>query len=472
MTEPREKSPLQIEPEEMRRLGYRVIDLVVDHLAGLESEPAWKMTSREAGEKSLREPPPEEGRSFDSILERLARDVLPYRARVGHPRFLAFVPGSPTYPAILADLLASGFNAFVGTWLGGSGPAMVELVTIDWLREMLGLPEGSGGLFTSGGSSATLVALVAARHARCPDDFSKAVIYASDQTHACVERAARVAGFPAANYRRIPSDASYRMDVEALRSAIAADRRAGLVPFFIVGNAGSTNTGSIDPLPGLARVCGEENAWFHVDAAYGGFAALVPQGRDALKGIEQADSWVLDPHKWLYQPFECGSVLLRRPEELRNAFRVMPDYMQDVDMGGERINFADYSYQLSRSWRALKVWLSVQYFGLARYREAVGRTLDLARLAEDHIRESDDLELLAPATLGIVCFRLTSPGLSEPGLERLNATAQERLNASGYALLSSTRLGGRYSLRFCVLSHETTAADVMGVFRRLRELAG
>ena len=166
MTEPREESPLEVEPGEMRRLGYRVIDLIVDHLAGLESEPAWRMTSREAGEKSLREPPPEEGRSFDSILERLARDVLPYRARVGHPRFLAFVPGSPTYPAILADALASGFNAFVGTWLGGSGPAMVELVTIDWLREMLGLPEGSGGLFTSGGTSATLVALVAARHAR------------------------------------------------------------------------------------------------------------------------------------------------------------------------------------------------------------------------------------------------------------------------------------------------------------------
>jgi aromatic-L-amino-acid/L-tryptophan decarboxylase len=464
--------PLDIDKEEMRRLGYRAIDMIVDHLDGLESEPAWRMYTRDEAERRLREPPPEGPVPFERILERLRNDVFEWRARVGHPRFMAFVPGSHNYASVLADIIAAGHNPFVGTWLGGSGPAMIELVTIDWLKEMLSLPEETGGLFTSGGSAATLVALVAAREARIAEgDRHRAVVYASDQTHACVERAAMIAGFPRANYRKIPANERFEIDVDALAAVVRGDRAEGLLPFCVVGNAGTTNTGSIDPLHRLASFAREQGLWFHVDGAYGGFAALTDRGRRLLDGIGEADSWILDPHKWLYQTFECGSVLLRRPAELRAAFRVMPDYMQDVDMGGERINFADYSHQLTRSFRALKVWMSLQYFGVGAFRQAVGRTMELARLAENTIRSKEGFEILAPATLGIVCFRILRPGLTDPELDRLNGEVQERLNRSGYALLSSTRIRGHFSLRFCILSHGTGESDVLGVLERLEEIA-
>jgi len=471
VTDEEKPDSLEIDLEDMRRLGYLAVDALVEHLAGLEEKPVWRMQSREEGERRLREPIPETGRPFEEILARLQSDVLPYRAHVGHPRFMAFVPGSPAFPSVLADILTAGFNPFVGTWLGGSGPAMVELVAIDWLRQMVGLPEGAGGLFTSGGSAAALVAFVAARQARFGGPTEKATVYASDQTHSCVERAALIAGLPKENFRRIPADSSFRLDMKALSAAVDLDARAGREPFLVVGNAGTTNTGVVDPLPEIGRFCRDRGLWFHVDGAYGGFASLTTEGRALLDGIEAADSWILDPHKWLYQTFECGSVILRRPEELRSAFRVMPDYMQDVDMGGERVNFADYSHQLSRSWRALKVWLSLQYFGLAPYRKAVQKCLDLARVAESAIQAAPDMEMLAPASLGIVCFRLTREGLGEEDIERMNQRAQERLNASGYALLSSTRLSGRYSLRLCILSHGTTADDVRGVLSALREHA-
>lgn len=462
----REPSFLDLDSDTMRRQGYAAIDAVIEHLAGMEREPAWAVMTREAGERLLREPPPEDGVPFETVLERVRTQVLAHAGRIGHPRFLAFVPSAVTFPGVVGDLLASGFNPFVGTWLGGSGPSMVELVVVEWLRAMTGLPEGAGGLLTSGGSPATLIALVAARNRRLDDRTQGAVIYASEETHGCLDRAAWIAGFPPGALRKLPVDGDDRLDPATLRAAIAEDRRRGRRPFLVAGNAGTTSTGSVDPLGALADVAKDEGLWMHVDAAYGGFAALTGRGRAALAGIERADSWVLDPHKWLYQGYECGSVLFRRPEDLGKAFRMGGHYLQDLDLGPGHPNFGEAGLQLSRSARALKVWFSIQQLGLGAFRRAVDRTLDLAAHAEARIRRDPAFELLTPARLGIVCFRLASVA-GEAAREAADREALRRLNRSGYAFLSSTRWRGRYALRFCVLSHRTTAADIDGVLDRL-----
>jgi glutamate/tyrosine decarboxylase-like PLP-dependent enzyme len=456
----------------MRRLGYVVVDRIIEHLTGMDAEPAWRMMTREEGESALREPLPREGRPVDELLPVLFRDVLDNAGRIGHPRFFAFVPSAVTFPGVLGDLLAAAYNPFVGTWFGGSGPSMLELVVVDWLREMVGLPEGCGGLLTSGGSAAAVIAFVAARHHRLDDRVGGAVIYASDQTHLSVERAAWITGFPRDAMRRIPAGDGHRMDPAALRAAVAEDRKAGRRPFLLVGNAGSTNTGDVDPLDALAVVAREEGLWFHVDAAYGGFAALVPRGREVLRGIAEADSWMLDPHKWLFQGYECGSLLLRQPELLPRAFRLFPEYMQDTALGERRPNLGDAGLQLSRSARAFKLWLSVKTFGVDAFRREVDRALDLAALAETRLRDEPGFELLSPARLGIVCFRLRRPGMTEEELETLNRTVLSALNRSGYAFLSSTRLGGRFALRLCILSHRSREEDVTGVLDRILALGG
>jgi glutamate/tyrosine decarboxylase-like PLP-dependent enzyme len=464
-----ELSRYDTDPEAMRRLGNDVLERIIQHLAGLDGEPAWKVLTRADGEAWLREPPPEQGTPLEELLPILCDRVLDYRARIHHPRFFAFIPIAPTFPSVLGDVLAAGFNPFVGTWLGGSGPSMLELVVLEWFREMLGLPKGTGGLLTSGGSSATLMAFVAARHERLDDVVTGATLYASTETHSAVDRAAWITGFPRSALRKIAADAEGRIDTERLRAAIREDRASGQRPFMVVGNAGATSTGSVDPLDRIADIADEERLWFHVDGAYGGFAAITARGRALLAGLDRADSWVLDPHKWLYQGLECGSVLLKQPEALRGAFSVRPDYLQDIDRGQEEINFADHGLQLTRSARAFKVWLSLKTFGLGPFRRAIDQCFDLAELAERSIRENPSFELLSGAHLGVVAFRLLPQGSLDK--DTLNRDVLERLNRSGYAFLSSTRLGGAYALRMCILSHRTTAADVTGVLTRLIELA-
>jgi selenocysteine lyase/cysteine desulfurase len=287
------------------------------------------------------------------------------------------------------------------------------------------------------------------------------VAYVSDQAHSSIARAARVLGFRPEQLRVLPTDEGFRMRPDALVDAMEADLRAGLRPLFVSASAGSTNTGAVDPLPELAAICRERGAWLHVDAAYGGFAALTERGRRLLAGIELADSVTLDPHKWLYQPFECGCLLVRRGRYLREAFEITPDYLKDTEVLAREVNFADRGVQLSRMCRALKLWVSLKFFGVAAFRTAVDRCLDLAREAQARIEASEDLELLVPAALGIVCFRRRFASIDdEDELARLNAALVEGLTASDEGHISSTRLRGRYALRMCVLNHTSTAADV------------
>jgi aromatic-L-amino-acid/L-tryptophan decarboxylase len=462
---------LAMDPDEMRRLGYLAVDMIVERLEGLESEAAWKGSTWRELESRWSEAPPEEGGSVEVAMRQAVDEILPVAVRTDHPRFFAFVPGCPVWPAVLGDLLATGFNTFQGTWLGSAGPSALELIVLDWIREWLGLPEGSGGLLTSGGSAANLDAIVAAlEDAGRPE---RPVVYFSDQGHSSLLRAARIAGVRAEDIRVVGTDGAFRMELAQLRAAIEEDRARGRTPVLVGANGGATNTGVVDPLVELAELCESEELWFHVDAAYGGFGALTEEGGAALRGIELADSVTLDPHKWLFQPFEVGCLLVRDPDTLVRTFSVHPEYLQDTQLGREQVNFGDRGLQLSRGFRALKIWLTVKSFGMRRLRAAIGQAIELAHRAEDYISSSGDLEILSPAALGVVCFRARPQGheWTEPELESLNKSIQLRINQSGFAMMSSTSLRNRYSLRLCILCHTSTWEDVSGTLARIEDIA-
>jgi aromatic-L-amino-acid decarboxylase len=491
----------------MRRMGHRVVDLLVDRITGLDASPVWRGGDRERLRVEVGETPPDTPADFDALVAHLVDHVMPFAGAVDHPRFFAFIPSCPTWPGLLGDFLARGHSLFQGTWLESAGPSTLELLVLGWFKQWIGYPPSAAGLLTSGGSAANLDAVVCARSALLGAD-DDGVIYLSTEAHSSMERAAHIVGFRPGRVRKVPTDDAYRMRTDALQEAIAEDRAAGRRPFLIVANGGATSTGAVDPLPELAALAHEQAMWLHVDAAYGGFAVLTERGRRLLDGMGEADSVTLDPHKWLYQPFEAGCLLVREGHQLPDAFHIMPDYLQDAALraGGDEeagpdaheVNFGDRGLQLTRDTRAIKIWLSLRTFGLDAFRQGIDRAMDLADAAEQRIRASATLELLTPATLGVVCFRrraeraasnsssnsssssssnskagegvfarnvqpragARSGTPSEAQLERWNAGLVARLSESGVGMISSTRLDGRYALRLCVLNHRSGREDV------------
>jgi len=460
-------SELSMTPERMLELALRAAELTIERVRSLRDQEAWRGGSRRELERALGGAAPEAGTPAELVLDRAAREILPVAGRVDHPRFFAFVPGSPTWPGVLADFMSAGHNTFQGTWLGASGPSQIELTVLDWFRSWIGYPEGASGLFTSGGSAASLDALVAAREAAGAP--KRATVYMSEQSHTALMRAARIVGVRPQHVRLVPTDDRFRIDVGALRHMMFDDRAVGRNPIAVCATAGTTNTGSVDPLDAIADLCAELGIWLHVDAAYGGFAVLTERGRQLFHGLERADSIAMDAHKWLYQPFEAGCLMVRDVQALERAFSVRPEYLQDADWGEEHPNFADRGLQLTRSFRALKVWMSIQTFGLGAFRRAIDRTLDLAIRAERYIRSSDLLEIVHPASLGVVCFRVRPRGAgpTPAEVEALNERVQAGVIESGLAMLSSTRLRGAYALRLCILNHETRWEDVRSVLEAI-----
>ena len=457
---PGHESPLALDAESMRRLGYRTVDMLVDRLTGAPG-PVVHAASSEELRVRLAGPPPEEPVPFDDLLDGLERDVLPFVARIGHPGYLAFIPGEGTWPGALGDLIASALNVDTCWWLGASGPSMLELLVLDWFKQWIGYPERAAGVLVSGGSAANLTALACAREARLGAMDEGAVIYMSDQTHSSLARAARALGFRPDQVRVIPTDERARIRPEALLSAVRVDEKAGRLPLSVVANAGTTAVGAVDPFSELAEICHEHGAWLHVDGAYGAFACLTERGRRALAGIELADSITLDPHKWLYQPVELGALLVRDGAALRRGFQISPDYLDDVETTEEEVNFSDRGLQLTRACRALKLWISLQAFGVGAFRAAIDTCLDLALHAQRRIEESDELELMSPASLGVVAFRRHPEGVEdEAALEQVNASIAERIERGGEVFLSTGRVRGRYALRLCILNHSTSQAEV------------
>jgi glutamate/tyrosine decarboxylase-like PLP-dependent enzyme len=451
---------LQMAPELMLDLAHKAAELLVERIQDLPEEEAWDGEFRQGLEKQLMKDPPEDGRSPAEIIEQVAREILPVAMRLDHPRCFAFIPSSPTWPGVLADFMAAGYNINACTWLVGSGPSQLELVVIDWLRQWVGYPESAGGLFTSGGSAASLDAFVAAREAA--DHPECATVYMSDQSHSALIRAARIIGVRPECIRLIPSDDLFRLDMDALAQAVADDRAAGFNPIAVCANAGTSSTGTIDPIEAMADYCESEGIWLHIDAAYGGFAVVTEQGKELLRGIERADSIGLDAHKWFFQPYEAGCLLVKDLSTLEQAFAVRHDILQDTIWGANHPNFSDRGLQLSRSVRALKVWMSVQTFGMEAFRQAVSKGMALATQAEDYVRESQLLETLTPTSLGIVCFRINpaDTSIDEEELTEINKTVLARMFWEDKAFISSTLLHGKFSLRLCIVNHTTTWDDV------------
>ena len=455
--------PLAMDIEAMRRAGYATVDALVARLADPEADPV--LCRAEAAEMRTRlgGPPPEQPGEYRAVLARVMADVLPYAARTDHPGYLAFIPSFTTWPAALAELTAAAANPYCGAWMESAGATQVELEVIDWFRSWLGLPAGAAGLLVSGGSAANLTALLVAREA-VGGPSAGSVVYVSDQAHSSLARTARAMGLRPDQVRVLPTDNRWRLSPGTVAAAVQADRDAGRVPFALCASAGSTNTGAVDPLAELADVCAAEGLWLHVDAAYGGFAVLTAKGRSALAGIDRADSVTLDPHKWLYQPMECGCVLIRDGARLERTFAIHPDYLDgDATRGAGEVNFADRGLQLSRGFRALKVWVTVRTFGLGAFRAAIQHNLELAEYAETLIRSHAELTLMAPATLGIVCFRREWPGCDEAETERRGTALAEDLERGGTALVSTTRLAGRHAIRLCILNPTTSEEHVRRV---------
>ena len=451
---------LRMPPHLMRELASHVTEILVERNAGLREDRAWDGEFKQELTARLMEDPPEAGRPPREVIDRAVRDVLTPAMRLDHPRAFGFVPSEPTWPGILADYLVTGFNVNAATWLTASGPSQLEAVVVDWFRRWLGYPETAGGVLTSGGSAAALDAFVAAREAA--GHPARATVYMGDQSHSAQARAARIIGIRPDRVRVLPTGDDFRLDPSSLASAVEADRAAGCTPIAICADAGSTSTGAVDPLNAIADYCATEGIWLHVDAAHGGFAVLTEPGARRLRGIERADSIGIDAHKWFFQPYEAGCLLVRDARTLERAFAIHHDVLQDSVWGANHPNQTDRGLQLSRRDRALKIWMSVQIFGMAAFRAAVAKWIELGERAAGYIADSPMLELVSPASLGIVCFRVNPGGEAgaERALHQINKKVLARVFWEERAFMSSTLLRRTFVLRMCVINHSTTWEDV------------
>src|SRR3954453_242429 len=467
-----ERSPLALDAETMRQLGYRTVDMLVDRLVKPPGPVVRSAPPHELRERLMLSPP-ESPAGFDELLEDLERDVLPYVACISHPGYLAFIPGEGTWPGALGDLIASALNLDTCWWLGSSGPSTLELVVLDWFRRWGGYPERAAGGLVSGGSAANLTALACARESLVGAMDDRAVVYMSDQTHSSLARAARALGFRPDQVRVIPTAERGRIRPAALRGAIVSDQAARRRPLIVIANAGTTAAGAIDDFPELAKICRQHDVWLPVDGAYGAFACLSERGRHALAGIELADSITLAPHKWLSQPIELGALLVRDGATLRRGFEINPDYLSAIEAADQEVNFSDLGLQLTRSCRALKLWISLRYFGVAAFRDAIDRCLDLAAHSGREIAASPDRELMSPASLGIVTFRRRPAGINdEARLERINARIADQIEQQGDVFISTGRVRGRFVLRLCILNHSTSQTEVDRALELAATLAG
>jgi len=453
---------------ELRALGHRMVDDMMDYLEGVRERPVWRPVPAET-RAALDEPTPRGPTDAAEVYRQFREHVLPYPNGNIHPRFWGWVMGTGTPLAMLADMLASGMNPHLAGY--DQSPALVERQVIRWMAELLGFPAESSGLLVSGGTVANLVGLAVARNARAGFDLRaeglqrpdtpRLLVYGSSETHSWSKKACELLGLGDSALRRIPVDDQYRVDVAALRAAIAEDRAAGHRPICVIGNAGTVNTGATDDLQALAAICGEEGLWFHVDGAFGAFAALAPSLRATVAGMERADSIAVDLHKWGYLPFEVGLALVRDPEAHRATFATSSRYLDATPRGivAGGFPFADLGVQLSRGFRALKVWMSLKAHGADAWGRLVEQNVTQARHLSERVQAEPRLELLAPAPLNVVCFRYVAPGLDAAALNAVNEEILLRVQERGIAVPSSTVLGGRFALRVAITNHRSRLED-------------
>lgn len=450
-----DSNQLEITGAQFRRLVDQALDRIVDWLDSLERQPASQIEEGETLARSLVEELPRKASSFGEILDLLFHRVIPVSLNTAGPGYLAYIPGGGLLHVALADLIADAVNRYVGVWVAAPGMVQLEANVVRWFCEIVGYPAGSGGFLTSGGSLANFSAVVAARFARLEGPLERGTIYASDQTHSSLPKAARLAGFPADSVRLVASDEKFRLRLDLLEREIAADRRAGKKPFLLVGNAGTTNTGAVDDLSALAEIARRQELWFHVDAAYGGFFNLTQRGRAVLRGIEESDSVVLDPHKTLFLPYGTGSLLARDASWLEKAHALSAEYLPEMSRAPDLVDFCQLSPELSRPPRGLRVWLAIKLCGIEAFARALDEKLDLALWAAQRLREIEGIEIVAEPQLSTLAFRLVRPGLDPAELDRLNRSLLERINQKRRVYLTGTVLRGRFVMRICVVSFRT-----------------
>jgi glutamate/tyrosine decarboxylase-like PLP-dependent enzyme len=470
MSEIPPRKSLDPDAEEMVRLGRMAADGVSRYLAGLGQMAVSRPGPAAELVPLVDEPLPEEGRGIEDGLRFFFERVVPRMTRVNHPRFHAYIPCPSSFAGTIGEILAAGTNPFVGSWLGGATVSALELTVLRWIAELVGYPADAGGILTSGGSGANLVALAAAREHAGRDTLQRGRLYVSEQGHASMDKAARLLGYPESAVRVVPVDDTLRMRVDALERIVDEDARAGLMPFFACANAGTVNTGSIDPLSGIAGVCARRGLWFHVDGAYGGFAALCAEGRRKLTGMERADSLTLDPHKWLFAPMGTGCALVRDGRRLHAAFASHGAYLRDLPPG--EVNFLDRGPELSRPGRAIAVWMVIRAHGSRELARQIEADLTLAKEAARLLVLDPRFELVVPPELSIVAFRhRRRPGEDEEARALRDLRLMEATLRDGALMLSTTTVGGRTALRLVVMNHRTTEEDVRRSVAKIRERA-
>ncbi|PRY40411.1 pyridoxal phosphate-dependent decarboxylase family protein [Umezawaea tangerina] len=450
---------LALDAEERRRAGDRLLTLLDDHERGLRKAPIVPDLDRDLLTELLRTPMPAKGIGVDALFDEITDRILPNSTTVAHPRFLAYVQGPPTGIGPYAEAVAAAINQNCNFWQLSPAASVVERSVLTWLGDVVGYPAGADGVLTGGGSLATLSGLAVALHDRAPDFRSVGlqgqpaplVVYTSAEAHRSVDKAAAVLGLGLDHVRHVPVDDRYRLRVDALAAMVAADREAGLRPFCVVATSGTTTTGSVDPLDPIADLCAAEDLWLHVDGAYGALFLLCEEKRDLLAGCARADSISLDPHKLLFAPLEAGCLLVRDAAKLRSAFAFSSSYLT-VAADPLMTDYMDHGPQLSRDFKALKVWAALRVFGVDAFRTAIGGTLELARHLARRIEAEPTLELLAPVELTAVCFGFR--GVAD------HSAVLARLAAEGTALLGPAAVRGRSAMRACVTNYRTTRADV------------
>jgi aromatic-L-amino-acid/L-tryptophan decarboxylase len=459
---------------EIRKWGSSVIELMTEYLGGLRDRPVYRHTSSREIRGGLDPALPIKGTDFDALLKAFRDTIVRFSRQNAHPRMFGYVQSPGTPIAAFADLLASTLNANLTVWRSAPAPVELERLTIDWIRQILGFNPEAGGLFVSGGSMANLIGIAMARQAK---DYSsgRLRIYASSETHFSIVKAAALLGIGRENVCNVAVDERFRIRIDDLVAKITADLDAGHVPFCVVANAGTVNTGAVDPLLEIREVANRFQIWMHVDGSYGAFAVLAESARKLFAGMEQADSIALDPHKWLYLPVDVGCVIYRDPEIARAAFAHEAEYTR---MFGEKADEAfvcwDYGPELSRRFRALKVWMLLKGVGLDSLGAAIERNLACARYLESMVRASDDFEMVAPVELSIFCLRHVPVQVRSQSPEAIDAFDERLLVAlqrDGSSYLSNATLGDRFALRGCVMNYRTTLRDMEILLDDLRRVA-